>query len=148
MSINICLFNLLLVICMTSCHDEPSFDFSAYHASLLDNIWIHAYEGNCEGKLMVFKNDPEYYLTSWRFRNRLELFVDGTAIYTIATPFDPHINEASHTLRGKWKYDRDLKTLKLLDENGTIKYLFDVKVISEETLILTYKELHLENQSG
>lgn len=137
------LIGIMFVLIITSC-DQPTVDLSEYRAGLFVNSWVHNWDEKCtRGNLMVFdsfESSPDLY-SLWMLRNRLELFADSTARYTVATPIDPHLHDPNHKVNGKWRYDANSNTLLVMDPGGKIYYSFNVVAVSEERLILRYQEI-------
>ena len=146
MTLKYFIFTLLLISVFASCDKAENVDdFTIdYKESLLINEWIHSYDEDCFSPWMPFSSDRESYMLTWQVRNRLEIYENHTAVYTIDTPWDPYARETSTIIRGEWTYDPALKTLEIVSNDGDGKLVFMVNAISENGLNLMYKEFDPE----
>ena len=88
---------------------------------------------------MTFKPSEDADLSSFRFRNKLDVRADGTATYKIASPPDPNWDRPSKTIIGTWTYDPNMETFMIM-EDGVVVFSFQVVTMAEDKLKLCYKK--------
>lgn len=136
----------LMMLLFSSCEkSETEFHFNVDQA-LFPNSWIHAYEEDC-GRRMNFQPYDDSYISSWRLRNRLELLADGSAIYNIGSPKDPHLNDAITSVNGHWTFDAETNTLMILKTSGEIVFAFMVKKVADGMLVMSYTAIPIDPNS-
>jgi hypothetical protein len=129
---------IVFVLLLTSC-DKSTDEFQReLNQSCFPNSWIHTYQGDCQGETLNYHPYDDSYISTWRVRNRLELYADGSATYHIASPRDQHRNDAITSVNGTWIFDAESRTLMILNTSGEIVFAFIVETLTENLLILTY----------
>jgi hypothetical protein len=140
------LSGIVFVLLLASCAEENTEFQVELNQSYFSNSWIHAYEKDC-GMRMNFQSYDDSYISSWRLRNRLELFADGSAIYDVGSPEDPHINDAITSVNGHWTFDAESSRLMILNTNGEIVFAFMVKKLTDGMLIMSYTTVPIDPNS-
>ncbi len=141
MTTKLFLSGFLLVVLMTSCGESSEY-FTESKPLHLVNIWMQTCEGNCwTGKNLFFKSGDDMDMTSWRYKNRLDVRADGTITYLVANKMDKYYKGEPILVTGTWTYDSDTETLLILDSVGQNIYSFHVQAAYGDTLIISYNEI-------
>ncbi len=80
-------------------------------------------------------------MTTWRYKNRLDVRADGTITYLVANKMDKYYKGEPILVTGTWTYDSDTETLLILDSVGQNIYSFHVQAAYGDTLIISYNEI-------
>jgi len=73
-------------------------------------------------------------------RNKLEILADGSVHYLIFSPRDPHRYDFNTDIRGTWRFDPYERRFMIFNNNGKIRFTFQVHSIAKDELVLSYTE--------
>jgi len=137
MSMKLYLIGILFAICAASC-GEDTFNLVGKEDMLI-NTWLDPYESNCEGPSMFFRREGSGRIPPGE-RNRLEILADGSVHYLIFSPRDPHRYDFNTDIRGTWRFDPYERRFMIFNNNGKIRFTFQVHSIAKDELVLSYTE--------